>query len=119
MGTISDTLEPPPSPLSSLGGEARGAPSTTTLWIPRTLAYTNPHATSPSCPIGTNPFEFTWSLDHTLNFSSRQQGTGHHNVPLATSPFTFGMPNFLARIPSSIHVHICNISVEMSCTYAP
>ena len=61
MITLSENMDLPLSPLSTLGEEAHGGSSTTTLQILGTPNYTHLHVSSPSHPIGTNPFEFTWS----------------------------------------------------------
>ena len=100
MINLSDTLDIPLSPLSTVE-EEHVVPYTTTLWIPGTLVYTILHVASPSFPIGTHPFDFTWYSYHIPNFSSRNLCyTKHQSIPLAMSPFTFGMPNISASTPS-------------------
>ena len=75
MSTLSNTPDLPPFSSSALGGGVPGTHSSFTLWVPRTLTYTNPYTLGPSHLVGMNPFDFTWSMDHMLIFSSRRSST--------------------------------------------
>ena len=61
MSTTFEMSEFPPTPSFALKGGVHRTPSSSPFWVPRTLDYTDPHATSIYFPVGTNPFEFTWS----------------------------------------------------------
>jgi hypothetical protein len=93
----------PSTPIPTIVNSTPLTPSTTMVVVSEVPIITHVHPIVNTQPIATNPFG---SLCHSLRYNIQ-------SIPIASSPFSYGMPNFTSQFSSSIPTSSLNTSIGL------
>jgi hypothetical protein len=99
----------PSNPTPTIVNGTPSTPATTMVVVPEAPIITVVNPIVNAQPISMNPFG---SLGHSLGYN-------FHSIPMASSPFSYGMSNFTSQFSNSIPVVGPNASIGLGVTTPP
>jgi hypothetical protein len=99
----------PSTPIPTIVNGTPSTPSTTMVVVSEVPIITSSHPIVNTQPIATNPFG---SLGHSPGYNVQ-------SIPMASSPFSYGMPNFTSQFSNSIPTAGTNASIGLGGTTPP
>jgi hypothetical protein len=89
--SLNDTGNPS-TPIPSVVSGIPSTPLVATIVVPEVLVLTPTHHVFSTRPIATNPFGSLFGMS----------GYNSQSIPSVSNPFSFGMPNMMSQLSSSI-----------------